>query len=91
MSSKKRAKKVAESKPTISRGDSKHYSQQDVIDGFLKHGKTIAELAQAQKMSRVYCHRILTTKAPAEYAAERARRAAAKEEAKAKLAKKAGA
>ena len=83
--------KKAEPKPTVSKGSKTHYNQQAVIDGFLKHGKTIAELAQAQKMSRVYCHRILTTKVPAEYTAEQARRAAAKEEAKAKPAKKAGA
>jgi hypothetical protein len=83
--------KKAEPKPTVSKGSKTHYNQQAVIDGFLKHGKTIAELAQAQKMSRVYCHRILTTKMPTEYAAEQARRAAAKKEAKAKPAKKAGA
>jgi hypothetical protein len=83
--------KKVEPKPKVSKGSKTHYNQQAVIDGFLKQGKTIVELAQAQKMSRVYCHRILTTKVPAEYAAEQARRAAANEEAKAKPAKKAGA
>jgi hypothetical protein len=66
----------------ISKGDAKHYDQQAVIDGFLKHGKTITELAAAQKMSKVYCHRILTTKSPKEYAAEQERRAEAREKAK---------
>lgn len=72
----------AEPKPTVSKGDRTHYNQQAVIDGFLKHGKTIAELAQAQKMSRVYCHRILSTKVPADYKAEQAKRAAVREAAK---------
>jgi len=58
-----------------------------VIDGFLKDGKTITELADAQKMSHVYRHRILTTKVPKEYAAEQACRAEAHEKAKAKAAK----
>jgi hypothetical protein len=80
--SKKAKTSKAESKPAISKGDAKHYDQQAVVDGFLKQGKTITELAAAQKMSRVYCHRILTTKVPAEYAAEQARRAAAKAEKK---------
>jgi hypothetical protein len=71
----------------VSKGDAKHYDQQAVIDGFLKHGKTISELADAQKMSHVYCHRILTTKVPKEYAVEQARRAEAREKAKAKAAK----
>jgi len=71
----------------ISKGDAKHYDQQAVIDGFLKHGKTISELADAQKMSHVYCHRILTTKVPKEYTVEQARRAEAREKAKAKAAK----
>jgi hypothetical protein len=61
-------------KPSISKGDSKHYDQQRVIDMFLA-GKSIRECAEAQKpMSRVYAHRILVTKVPAEYAAEQARR-----------------
>ena len=59
------------------------YDKQAVIDGFLKHGKSIAELADAQKMSHVYAHRILTTKVPKEYAAEQKRRAEAREKAKA--------
>jgi hypothetical protein len=67
----------------ISKGDAKHYDQHAVIDGFLKHGKSITELAAAQKMSKVYCHRILTTKVPKEYAAEQERRAEAREKAKA--------
>jgi hypothetical protein len=67
----------AKSKPVASTGDKNHFNQQAVIDGFLKDGKTITELAAAQKMSNVYCHRILTTKVPKEYAAERARRKAA--------------
>jgi hypothetical protein len=62
----KPAKVKKEKAAKISRGDAKHYDQQAVIDGFLKHGKTIAELADAQKMSHVYCHRILTTKVPKE-------------------------
>jgi hypothetical protein len=90
------AKPKAEPKPKatkakavkISKGDAKHYDQQAVIDGFLKHGKTISELADAQKMSHVYCHRILTTKVPKEYVAEQARRAAEREAAKVKAAKK---
>jgi hypothetical protein len=57
------------------------YDQQAVIDGFLKHGKTIGELADAQKMSHVYAHRILTTRVPKEYAAEQAKRKAASEKA----------
>jgi hypothetical protein len=57
------------------------YDQQAVIDGFLKHGKTISELADAQKMSHVYAHRILSTKVPKEYAAEQAKRKAAREKA----------
>jgi hypothetical protein len=63
------------------------YDQQAVIDGFLKHGKTISELADAQKMSHVYCHRILTTKVSKEYAAEQAKRAEAREAVKAKAVK----
>ena len=59
------------------------YDQQAVIDGFLKHGKTISELADAQKMSHVYAHRILTNKIPKEYAAEQKRRGEAREKAKA--------
>jgi hypothetical protein len=83
-----KAEKVKKEKAMkISKGDAKHYDQQAVIDGFLKHGKTISELADAQKMSHVYCHRILTTKVPKEYAAEQARRAEAREKAKAKAAK----
>lgn len=80
---KAKATKPAD-KPTVSKGDAKHYDQQAVIDGFLKHGKTITELAAAQKMSTVYAHRILTTKVPAEYAKEQARRKAAREAANAK-------
>jgi hypothetical protein len=72
-----KAKKAA--KPIVFKGDAKHYDQQAVIDGFLKHGKTISELADAQKMSHVYCHRILTTKVPKEYAAEQTKRKAARE------------
>jgi hypothetical protein len=68
----------------ISKGDAKHYDQQAVIDGFLKHHKTIGELADAQKMSHVYAHRILTTKVPTEYAAEQKRRAEAREKKAAK-------
>jgi integrase len=42
-------------------------------------GKSIAECAADQKpMSTVYAHRILTTKVPKEYAAEQARRKAAR-------------
>jgi hypothetical protein len=63
------------------------YDQQAVIDGFLKHGKSITELAAAQKMSQVYCHRILTTKVPKEYAAEQAKRKAARVAAKKAVAK----
>lgn len=77
MSKTTKAKAKAE-KPAASKGHKTHYNQQAVIDGFLKHGKTIRELADAQKMSMVYCHRILTTKVPKEYAAEQERRAAAK-------------
>jgi len=78
-------------KPTVSKGDKTHYDQQRVIDMFMS-GKSIRECAEAQKpMSQVYAHRILTTKVPADYAAEQARRVASKEEAKAKAAKKAGA
>jgi hypothetical protein len=80
----KATKSKAKGEVKISKGDAKHYNQQAVIDGFLKHGKTIAELADAQKMSHVYAHRILTTKVPKEYAAEQARRAEAREKAKAK-------
>lgn len=65
------------------------YNQQAVIDGFLKHGKSITELANAQKMSLVYAHRILTTKVPKEYAAEQAKRQAAREAAKKAAAKEA--
>jgi hypothetical protein len=89
--SKKAKSSKAESKPTISKGDKTHYDQQRVIDLFMS-GKSIGECAEDQKpMSRIYAHRILSTKVPKEYAAEQARRAAAREEAKAKLAKKAGA
>jgi hypothetical protein len=70
-------KAKAVKKPVVSKGDKTHYSQQAVIDGFMA-GKSIRELAEAQKMSTVYAHRILTTKVPKEYAAEQARRAAAK-------------
>jgi hypothetical protein len=63
------------------------YDQEAVIQGFLKHGKSITELADAQKMSHVYCHRILTTKVPKEYAAEQAKRQAAREAAKKAAAK----
>jgi hypothetical protein len=84
----KAAKAKSEKVVKVSKGDAKHYDQQAVIDGFLKHGKTIAELADAQKMSHVYCHRILTTKVPKEYAAEQARRAAEREATKVKAAKK---
>jgi hypothetical protein len=63
------------------------YDQEAVIQGFLKHGKSITELADAQKMSKVYAHRILTTKVPKEYAAEQAKRQAAREKAAAKVAK----
>jgi hypothetical protein len=63
------------------------YDQQVVIDGFLKHGKTITALADAQKMSHVYAHRILSTKVPKEYAAEQARRAEVREAAKLKATK----
>ena len=83
----KAAKVKKETAVKVSKGDAKHYDQQAVIDGFLKRGKTISELADAQKMSHVYCHRILTTKVPKEYAAEQARRAGAREKAKAKSAK----
>jgi hypothetical protein len=79
----KPAKAAKREKPTVSKGDAKHYNQQAVIDGFLKHGKSIAELADAQKMSHVYAHRILTTKVPKEYAAEQKQRAEAREKAKA--------
>jgi hypothetical protein len=79
----KPAKAAKKEKPTVSKSDAKHYNQQAVIDGFLKHGKSIAELADAQKMSHVYAHRILTTKVPKEYAAEQKRRADAREKAKA--------
>lgn len=79
----KPAKAAKKEKTTVSKGDAKHYNQQAVIDGFLKHGKSIAELADAQKMSHVYAHRILTTKVPKEYAAEQARRTEAREKAKA--------
>jgi hypothetical protein len=79
----KPAKATKKEKPTVSKGDAKHYNQQAVIDGFLKHGKSIAELADAQKMSHVYAHRILTTKVPKEYAAEQRGRAEAREKAKA--------
>jgi len=65
----------------------KHYDQAAVIDGFLKHGKSIADLAKAQGMSDVYCHRILTTKVPKEYAAEQAKRKAARVAAKKAVAK----
>jgi hypothetical protein len=85
----KKASKT-ESKPAISKGDAKHFNQQRVIDLFMS-GKSIRECAEAEKCSRIYAHRILTTKVPKEYAAEQARRAASKEEAKAKPAKKAGA
>ncbi len=79
---KSEAKAKAKGEVKISKGDAKHYNQQAVIDGFLKHGKTIAELADAQKMSHVYAHRILTTKVPQAYAAEQARRAEARDAAK---------
>jgi hypothetical protein len=74
--------KAKEAKPKA-----KGYDQQAVIDGFLKHGKTITELADAQKMSHVYCHRILTTKVPKEYAAEQAKRKATRDAAAKKVAK----
>ncbi|MGB2679458.1 MAG: hypothetical protein WAN12_20430 [Candidatus Acidiferrum sp.] len=74
--------KAKAAKPVVSKGDAKHYDQAAVIEGFLKHGKTISELAAEQKMSHVYCHRILTTKVPKEYAAEQAKRKAACEAAK---------
>jgi hypothetical protein len=61
-----KVKAAAKEKAKVKTG----YDQQAVIDGFLKHGKSITELADAQKMSHVYCHRILTTKVPKEYAAE---------------------
>jgi hypothetical protein len=79
----KPAKAAKKEKTAVSKGDAKHYNQQAVIDGFLKHSKSISELADAQKMSHVYAHRILTTKVPKEYAAEQKRRAEAREKAKA--------
>jgi hypothetical protein len=79
----KAIKSKGEGEVKISKGDAKHYDRRAVIDGFLKHGKTITELADAQKMSHVYAHRILTTKVPEEYAAEQKRRAEGREKAKA--------
>jgi len=78
----KTAKEPKAAKPTISKGNAKHYDQQAVIDGFLKHGKTIRELAEAQKMSTVYCHRILSVKVPDEYAKEQERRGGLRQAAK---------
>lgn len=81
MSKEAKSSKV-ESKPAISKGDKTHYNQQRVIDLFLS-GKSISECAEDQKpMSRIYAHRILTTKVPKEYAAEQAKRSAAREAAK---------
>jgi hypothetical protein len=48
---------------TVSKGDAKHYNQQRMIELWEK-GKSIREIAEDQKCSRVYAHRVLTTKAP---------------------------
>ena len=80
-------KAKAAKKPVVSKGDKTHFNQQAVIDGFMA-GKSIRELAESQKMSTVYCHRILTTKAPEAYAKEQARRAAVKAAVKKQEAKK---